>query len=224
MKIDPLSAGLTECLDEFVFEPSEIRTFARTGQIGIEDILPLAYFSDIAVACRGLFRMPLPLTRHIKDPEWHQVDKVTLFRNPHGIKERSHGMRFFSTEVAIAAAWADSMVQKLGGGLLKHGYREAGEALVNHTSNRSVINRMNGTPDSNAVIGLHLDPPEETGANVVLTLDPGVNLLNRVVVDSNMLNIYACEDVAELLGVPQPLHGFKSDTTRMSVVFTRFEA
>jgi hypothetical protein len=220
--------GLNDAAKEEALGSEAIEHFTATGVLMINEAFPGDSFSIIQTACRRLSAGgPLSYTRRIKDPKWHNVRTVTLFRFPRPVVETPYSsMPFRAPELVEAAVKTDSLIRLISGRLQASdhpkGYNAA-RTLFGHTSTRAVINKMLGTPDDPAVIGLHPDVAAEHGANASLTLDEGEDLVTGETVPPNRLTIYGCHDLCRELDIAQSRHGFSATALRQSVVFTRFQ-
>jgi hypothetical protein len=208
--------------DEKITEES-VETFANTGKIVLHNAMPYPQLVVVRGAAERLLdKKLLPLTRPIKDSSWHNVEKVTLFRDPNGLKQLSHSARLLAPELLTYAEWSDKLVRKLGRGLIGYGKLDAGFILTAFKGNRLPILRMLGHDSDTAVIGQHRDVHDEKGANVSLALDKGLETVANEVIPANTLTVYACFDTCEALGIEQALHGYSAETERLSLLSSCF--
>ncbi len=212
----------------YIVSDEEIGRFTETGKLTITDALSDASFKVVTNACKRLLRTPgIPKTREIRTQPWRNVDKVTLFDDPRGPKQKTHSARLHAPELAAAGVWADGIVRTLGTRLLQLDHKDAGEALLEHQTNRVVIHRMKGVETSygeNLSIIPRLPAPlPEHGTVVSLAIGSPIDIETRQVVAPNTVDVYACSDLSEVLGIEQPRYGFRSNSTEISVLFTQFE-
>jgi hypothetical protein len=201
--------------------PRVVDEFVETGKLSVPEVLPEDAFAVLRGACTRLLDRRVPLTRKINDPKWHNVEKVTLFRNPQDFAQSVHGMFLHAPELVVSAVWTDNVVRQLSS-LLMNRVGSPAELLFGYQSNRVIINRMNGSHADPSILGVHVDPVAEHGANSSVTLDEGIDVATGESTPPNTLNIYACRDLSDALNIEQPPHGFSSESTRLSLVFTRF--
>ena|SRR5665213_519542 len=223
-RVKTLHQELTVSSEQVRFSDEEIDIFASTGQLAVREVFTPTAFDIVASSCHRLANRwrPLPYTRSLEDRTYHNVDRATLFRDPRGYIEAIHKTSLHAPELITLERWSDRVVAAIGGRLLDRGHDDPARLLRLFMSSRAVINRMNGTVDDPAVLGLHLDPPAEIGANASFSLGGGTNLSTGLPVEANVLSIYACKNLSEALGISQPLHGISSDAERMSLVYTQF--
>jgi hypothetical protein len=206
---------------EYRIGTDEAEQFVETGKLEIPDALPLRSLAIVRGESERLLDSPLTVTRSVDEPGWDRVTKTTLFRNPQTLAQWAHSLPLRSPELRITQNWADGVVNKLGTQLFRAHPVTAHQLLYQQTT-RAVINRMDGTANTAAFIGIHTDPPEEEGANASFALDGGFETRAGQFVAGNTLTIYACEDASLDMGVEQPPHGFMSYDGRFSLVFTNF--
>lgn len=199
----------------------DVELLEQTGQLSLPDALPLRSLAIIRGECKRLMDSPTLLNRRIDEDGWDKVTKTTLFRKPQTLPQWAHSLPLHSPEISRTQVWADDLVHKVGMRMFRTNPRTA-QQLLNQNSNRAVINRMAGSQDSAAFLGVHIDPPLETGVNVVIALDDGFDTHSGQFVDANTVTVYACADASEEMGIDQTPHGMMSYGERFSLVFTNF--
>lgn len=167
-------------------------------------------------ACERLDKALLPRNRNVD--EWHEVERITLFQDPTGLR-RLYGLDRCSPTLANIEAEISTMVRLLGVNLGQMPNAEstqlrAAAILASYYPTRLVINIMNGTLDDPALIRMHTDPLEESGVVAVVVLD---TLSEQ---PAGTLSLYACQDLVKILDTQQPLHGVTAYHKRYSLAFT----
>jgi len=224
--------------EQRMFSDEQLEQFIAQGMVSITPAFSERLAGKLRWECRKLIHAPLPIKKPIDVPGSEQAEKTTLFRKPEGL-QWLHADRW-SPLLATFSDTCDQVIHWLGKDLFDYAHRNfgpdsnsddrmqgvriitAGAILKGQEANRIVVNRMAGKPDAVAILGLHTDPPNETGAVAALSLGEGIDLVTGEPIGDNTLTLYACNDVVSLLGIDQYAHGFESTRTRYSVASYTF--
>jgi hypothetical protein len=97
------------------------------------------------------------------------------------------------------------------------------KSLKNFMPNRIGVNRMQGTPESPAIIMPHVDVPEELGAVVVFELFREGQAEAAYLAEKNMTVIFS-KNTCDETGVDRPIHSIDTELFRVSATFAELTA